>query len=155
QRLLRAISEVDDNTRNLLPYGLWHEAVERWKPRVVVALILSVLGFIFWSVFRGGFRRRVIQISVVVVATYLVLSAVIIVSSLLYLRAHPDLLQNWWAGLPQEKSYPAGSLFFFGGWASVIVLCLVSFPKMSLGLSGFELSMVVVPLVRGSSAGKA
>src|SRR5262249_34144953 len=64
QAALQSLSEVDESTRNWLPYAWWHEAVERWKPRVIVALILSVFSFAFWWIFRRGFRKRVVQISV-------------------------------------------------------------------------------------------
>src|SRR5581483_853158 len=152
QRLLHLLGDIDDNTRDLLPYDFWHEAVGHWKPRLVIALILSALGFVFWSVFRHGFRRRVIQIAVVVVTGYLALNAFVIGSSLVYIKSHPDLLRNWWAGLPRPELYPAARLLPWGSWWSVLALCLISFPKMSLGLSGFELSMVVMPLVRDGSS---
>src|SRR5207244_8856066 len=39
-----------------------------------------------------------------------------------------------------------------GGWTGDALVSLLLFPKLALGLSGFEMSMVVMPLVRGDPA---
>jgi len=154
QQLLQVLGTADDSTRRLLPFAFWRDAVGHWNPRLLVALILSVLGFIFWSIFRRGFRRRVLQLAVASVATYLLLNAIVVASGLLYLTTHPHLVVNWWQELTQPQSYGEPSMLWGANWSSVILLCLLAFPKMSLGLSGFELSMVVMPLVKGHPSDK-
>src|SRR5262249_39189601 len=72
----------------------------------------------------------------------------VIANGLSYLATHPDLLQNWWANCtaPIRPSSPT----VVSGWLSMTVRCLLAFPQMSLGLSGFELSMVVLPFIKAS-----
>src|SRR5205814_3078418 len=36
-------------------------------------------------------------------------------------------------------------------WLAITLMCVLLFPKLSLGLSGFELSMVLMPLIRGKA----
>src|SRR5262249_14270334 len=37
------------------------------------------------------------------------------------------------------------------GWLTIIALCLLFLPQLSLGLSGFEMSLIVMPQVRGTA----
>jgi hypothetical protein len=144
QQTLDSLSTADESTRNLLPYSFWQRAVNYWNRQLVVTLLLSLLSFIFWAVFRRGFTRRVIQIAIIVVLSYLVLTALVVGSGLCYLVLHPELLRAWWAGLGQGPM-PGRA----GGWGAVALRCLTAFPQMALGVSGLELSMVVLPLIRG------
>ncbi|WP_189090167.1 APC family permease [Deinococcus ruber] len=101
---------------------------------VTLALVL-LLG----AVFLRGFREA-IGISVFLVAVYLGLNAVIMGRSLLDVASAPVYWQNWRAAL-------------FSGHASPLALVGVSllvFPKLALGLSGFETGVAVMPQVRGS-----
>jgi hypothetical protein len=123
-----------------------------WNKQLVVTLILSLLSFAFWAVFRGGFTRRVIQLSLVVVLLYLLVNAVVIGSGIRYLLQHPEYLQNWWGKLAGGFWHPSRQPLAPQAWGQMTVLCLLSFPALSLGLSGFELSMVVMPLVSGPGA---
>jgi hypothetical protein len=123
-----------------LPGSLKERLLSSWSPRLIVAILLSIIGFAFWAAFRRGLTRRVIQIAVVVVGVYLSLTAVIIGSGLFHLYLHPELVNSWWTATTQHHS-----------GAKLISQCLFAFPRMSLGLSGFELSMVVLPLIRGEA----
>jgi hypothetical protein len=146
QRTLNALSAADNPVKHLVPPVLWSKIASYWNRQLVVAVLLSILGFTFWAVFRRGFRKRVVQLAAVAVTAYLLLTAYVIASGLSYLATHPNLLQNWWASCTAEtppSSHPAGS-----GWLSITVHSLLAFPQMSLGLSGFELSMVVLPFIK-------
>jgi hypothetical protein len=64
------------------------------------------------------------------------------------LAGHPDLLQNWWQNCTYGTEAAQASRFGLPGWLGLAARCLFSFPQMSLGLSGFELSMVVLPFIK-------
>lgn len=148
-RCLDALASLDDVLRPSFSPPFLRSVLDVWDRQLVVTVILLLLGFAFWAFFRLGFTRRVIQLAVFVVAAYLLLNAIVIGSGLWHLRTHPEVLQSWFNavirgdwGLRQPHAASQGT------WA-IALLCLVSFPSMALGLSGFELSMVVMPLVRG------
>jgi hypothetical protein len=149
QQTLSALGTVDDSIRVKLAHPFGQRLLEYWNKQLVTTILLSILGFVFWAFFRRGFTRRVIQLSVVVVTAYLLLNTVIIVSGLAYLAARPELVQTWWAKLAHGFWRPDAAPLAPNSWWLLAFLCLLSFPKMALGLSGFELSMVVMPLVQG------
>jgi hypothetical protein len=152
QETLSRLGSKDESLAQLVPYTFWPRLVNYWNKQLIVTMLLSVLGFIFWAVFRRGFTRRVVRLAVVVVTGYLLLNAVVIGSGLVYLAGHPEFLQAWWAQLSQGYWHPHASPLPPHAVGSLALICLLSFPKMALGLSGFELSMVVMPLVRGDAA---
>ena len=111
----------------LAPHWLEH-------PVLVTIGLLFVLG----TVFMRGFNE-VIGLAVVIVAVYLVLNAVVVVTGLRLIAAHPDLLGNWRAGLYAQHAHP---MMMLGA-------ALLVFPKLALGMSGFETGVAVMPLVKG------
>src|SRR5205823_1686221 len=90
--------------------------------------------------------------SVVVLGVYLFLNAVVIGSGLLYLAQHPELVETWLDTLRQGSWHVSQPFLVRDSRWGLAALCLLSFPWMALGLSGFELSMVVMPLVQGDPA---
>lgn len=155
QKSLDALAAADSPVQWFLPQALWGRIVAYWNRQLVVTVLLSILSFTFWAIFRRGFRKRVVQLAVVAVTTYLVLTAVVVGSGLGYLAGHPQLLRNCWERCAPAMGPLRSSQGLSPGWLSVAARCLVSFPQMSLGLSGFELSMVVLPLIRGSNDSEA
>jgi hypothetical protein len=105
--------------------------------RVALTLVLVAL---LGAVFLRGFGEA-IGIAVLVVAVYLTLNAVVITAALLELARHPEALAGWWAALWRGRASPLGLLA-----AAALV-----FPKLALGLSGFETGVAVMPLVRGAT----
>jgi hypothetical protein len=114
-------------------------------------LMLIVLG----AVFLKGFRE-VIGLAVVIVAVYLALNAIIIGLSLNYIAHHPELWQKWvqavFHGSPADwhiddshNPVPGAR----GGPLTIALFCFIGFPKLALGLSGFETGVAVMPLVKG------
>src|SRR6185436_8212173 len=56
-----------------------------------------------------------------------------------HILQHPDLLANWKAMLFATHGNPA----------MMVLMAMILFPKLALGLSGFETGVAVMPLVRG------
>ena len=102
--------------------------------------VLVTLGllFVLGAVFMRGFSE-VIGIAVVIVAIYLVLNAIVVAKALAVIWAHPELLPAWRTALSAQHASPLG----------MIAAALIVFPKLALGLSGFETGVAVMPLVKG------
>ncbi len=108
---------------------------------VIVTLIL--IGFL-GAVFLKGFNEA-IGIAVVIVVVYLTLNIVIIaVGFHQIIFVQPELLTNWQNMLWQHQSVQ-GSVVYMA------LAALVLFPKLALGLSGFETGVVVMPLVKSDA----
>jgi hypothetical protein len=108
--------------------------------------LLVLLG----AMFMRGFKE-VIGIAAVIVAVYLVLNTVVVGLGLKYLIEHPALFDDWWGKVQAGKWHlphnPLGSTA--GGWLPLIAVSLLLFPKLALGLSGFETGVAVLPNVKG------
>ena len=103
--------------------------------RIIVTLVLIAgLG----AIFLRGFKEA-IGIAVILVAIYLVLNLAVIAVGFYEIITHPSVLANWRTALFQT----------YGNPLIMIGTALVVFPKLALGLSGFETGVVVMPLVRG------
>lgn len=103
-----------------------------------VAITLFMIGLLA-AVFLKGFREAV-GIAVVLVAIYLGLNAVVIGRGLYDVLAHPRMVPDWWALLLHSRG---------GNPLLLVGVALIVFPKLALGLSGFETGVAVMPLVRG------
>lgn len=102
-------------------------------------MMLTLLMLIFLgAIFLKGFREA-IGVSVVLVFSYLFLNAIVIGRSVAELFYHLPAVTNW-----QEALFTShGSV-----WQMIGVSFLL-FPKLALGMSGFETGVAVMPLVRG------
>ncbi|HSL21859.1 MAG TPA: hypothetical protein VK886_10010 [Vicinamibacterales bacterium] len=103
-------------------------------PVAVTLLLLALLG----GVFLKGFKEA-IGLAVLIVGVYLFLNVVVIGWCLQEIATHPEYLSRWRAALFTEHGNP----FMMLG------LSLLLFPKLALGLSGFETGVAVMPLVQG------
>jgi hypothetical protein len=97
-------------------------------------LMLAILG----GVFLKGFKEA-IDIAVVLVAAYLALTAVITGVAFWELVRHPETIYAWKYALLTQHGNP---------WA-IFGISLILFPRLALGLSGFETGVAVMPLIRG------
>ena len=104
------------------------------RPILLTLLLLAALG----AIFLKGFREAV-GLAVPIVFVYLLLNAVVVGDGLLYLLQHRDAFSTWSARTLTEHGDPLRMLGF----------SLLFFPKLALGLSGFETGVAVMPLVRG------
>ena len=119
--------------------------------QLVAALLLGVVGFFFWFFLRRGFNRNAIALAVPLVLLFLVLNAVVIVAGLLHLNDHPRVVEEWLEQMGRGDWEVERPLTQGLGWFGVVVVSLLVLPKLALGLSGFEMSMVVVPQVKGAA----
>lgn len=128
----------------------WQRIVRLFDRQLVLTLLLSTVTFGLWTYFRGGPLQRFLRVAAWVVVPYLALNALVIASGIVYLlRDGMPLVQDWnetaLADL-HARTANGGSAW---GALKIFRLALVSFPYVALGLSGFELSMTVAPLVQG------
>lgn len=108
----------------------WFHGAEVPLTLVLVALLAAV--------FLRGFREA-IGIAVVLVAIFLTLNLVVIAVSLFHIGENPVVIGNWWEALTVQHGNP----FVMVG------IALIVFPKLALGLSGFETGVAVMPQITG------
>lgn len=131
-----------DAAEHLIHNPAWSDMPDFLQGQMVVTMSLLVL---LGAMFLRGFRE-VIVIAVLIVAVYLALNVIVIGSGLWYLAFHGEEFGDWY------RDVQAGNWYFEhegSGWLSVIAACILFFPKLALGLSGFETGVAVMPLVKG------
>jgi hypothetical protein len=102
----------------------------------ITLVLLVVLG----AVFLKGFREA-IGIAVLIVAAYLVVNLVVVAVGLYEIVTDPQNVTNW-----------TGALFAnYGNPLVMLGVSLLVFPRLALGLSGFETGVGMMPLVRGDA----
>lgn len=111
------------------------DTASQWQFWITIGLLLLLA-----AVFLGGFSEA-IRVALFLVPLYLAVNLVVIVAGGVQLFQHPDLLGSWWSAAMASHASP---------WAAVVVALLV-FPKLALGLSGFETGVTVMPQLSGSS----
>ncbi|MCA1593272.1 MAG: amino acid transporter [Acidobacteria bacterium] len=110
-------------------------------PKVIVTLVLVAL---LGAVFLKGFKEA-IGIAVVLVAAYLALNIVVIGTGVYQVMLHPSLIGDWKTSLFNAPGVGGNPMLMVG-------ISLLLFPKLALGLSGFETGVAVMPLVKGDKA---
>jgi hypothetical protein len=101
---------------------------------LITLLMVGALG----AVFLKGFREA-INLAVVIVGAYLLLNLVVVGVGFYEMVTQPQSLAGW-----------QGKLFAdYGNPLVMIGVALLVFPKLALGISGFETGVSVMPLVRG------
>ncbi|MDQ1598419.1 MAG: hypothetical protein QOI70_1843, partial [Microbacteriaceae bacterium] len=104
--------------------------------QVAITLVLVAL---LGVVFLRGFKEA-IGIAVVLVAVYLVLNVVVILVSIARILTHPIDVSNWWSAVNTQNGNPL----------VIVGIALIVFPKLALGLSGFETGVAVMPQITGA-----
>src|SRR6185295_14934573 len=143
-----------DATEHMLHNSFWEkmpEFVRDWtedQQRLRVTLVLLVM---LGASFLRGFKE-VIGLAVVIVACYLTLNLLVIGSGLVYLLAHPSHFVDWYDNLMAGNWYiESGHWDAQAGWLTIFAVSALYFPKLALGLSGFETGVAVMPWVKGDS----
>ena len=92
------------------------------------------------AVFLKGFKEA-IGIAVVLVLIYLALNAVVLGVSMYHVFTEPHHVPVWKEALFKSHGNPM----------MMLAASLLLFPKLALGMSGFETGVVVMPLVKGDA----
>ncbi|MFF7655276.1 APC family permease [Streptomyces sp. NPDC007983] len=102
-----------------------------------VAITLGLVALL-GAVFLKGFMEA-IGVAVVLVGGYLALNVVVVIVGLWHVATASHVVTDWSRALTEQHSNPL----------VMVGLALVVFPKLALGLSGFETGVAVMPHVQG------
>ncbi|MBI4905354.1 MAG: hypothetical protein HY820_17095 [Acidobacteria bacterium] len=91
-------------------------------------------------VFLMGFSEA-INLAAFVAVPYMLLNVVVLVVCAGHIFSHPELVPKWTAALSAK-----------GDWTHLMLAAVLIFPRLALGLSGFETGVSVMPLIRGSES---
>ena len=105
-------------------------------PVVLTLILIGLLG----AVFLRGFKEA-ISLAVVLVAIYILLNLVVLGVGLYRISQNPQVITDW-----QEALFTRHT-----NVVAMIGAAMLLFPRLALGLSGFETGVVVMPLVQGDS----
>jgi hypothetical protein len=98
----------------------------------VTLFLLAIRG----AIFLKGFKEA-IDVAVVLVGIYLALNLIVTLVAFVHILLHPHLLLDWNKAIFVQH----GSLL------SIIGISALLFPRLALGLSGFETGVAVMPLI--------
>lgn len=107
--------------------------------QVIITLVLILALAV---VFLRGFKEA-INIAVVLVAVFLVLNAVVVIVSIAHVFENTVVVTDWWAALSAQHGNPL----------VMVGIALIAFPKLALGLSGFETGVAVMPQIKNGTNG--
>lgn len=105
-----------------------------------IGITLALIAFL-GAIFLKGFKEA-IGIALLLVFAYLALNVVVITFGLYEVVTHPFHIPEWRAAMVNHPSVH-GNLWLIVG------VSLILFPRLALGLSGFETGVAVMPLVHG------
>ena len=124
-----------DAAKHAIENPFFHHVLGEHQILVTLA-ILTVLS----AVFLKGFREA-IGLAAAAAVPYLVLNLVVLGRGAWEVMTHPTLLADWRAALSAK-----------GDFTLLVAGALLVFPKLALGLSGFETGVSVMPLIDGGEA---
>jgi hypothetical protein len=122
-----------DATAHVIENPLMPQGLGEFRILITLALV-ALLG----AVFLKGFGEA-IGIAVGLVAIYLALNVVVSIVSIVHVVTNPGLITDWRIALFAQHGNPL----------AMVGIALLLFPRLALGLSGFETGVSVMPLVTG------
>ena len=103
--------------------------------RMAITLgLLAALG----AVFLKGFRDA-IRLALLIAIPYILLNLLVLLTGLVEILSEPAHFTAW-----------RGNLAVHGDWTSTLLASAILFPKLALGMSGFETGVSVMPHVAGA-----
>jgi hypothetical protein len=139
-----------DATAHVLENPFVHENLPFLEhPVLVTFFFIALLG----AVFLKGFKEA-IGIAVLLVGVYLLLNFIIVAVGFYEIFLHPEKFPFWTEAIFRvtkeggEFATDANGNFLRRDVWAVIGLSLFVFPKLALGLSGFETGVAVMPLIK-------
>jgi hypothetical protein len=103
-------------------------------PIAMTLVLLAGLG----AVFVKGFREAV-GLAVPIVGLYLLLNVLVLAWGMHYLWSQPSVFSDWLTTATAAHGNPA----------AMFLAAMLLFPRLALGLSGFETGVAVMPLIEG------
>ncbi len=104
------------------------------EARISITLgLLALLAIVFLK----GFNEA-IGLAALVAVPYIGLNVIVLGRGLMEIAHHPEYIPRW-------KLELAGR----GDWTAIMLASAIIFPRLALGLSGFETGVSVMPLIRG------
>jgi len=91
------------------------------------------------AVFLKGFREA-IHFAVAVAVPYLLLNLIVLIRSVSEILRRPELIHAW-----------DTELLIHGDWTMLLIASALIFPRLALGMSGFETGVSVMPLIAGAT----
>jgi hypothetical protein len=107
-----------------------------YAPHAQVAMTLGFLALLA-IVFLLGFREA-IALAAAVAIPYIALNAFVMIWCMRRIFSGPALFSHWFYNMHSS-----------GDWTAIFVASALVFPRLALGLSGFETGVSVMPLVSG------
>lgn len=138
-----------DAAAHLLYNPIFIERTPSWLQGQIVITILLLL--LLSALFLKGYAE-VVGVATVLVVAYIGLTSVVVIAGLAYQWSHPELLEGWWSQISSgQYSLKHAPLSGRSIWTALAISCLI-FPKLALGMSGFETGVLHIHLVRGSGS---
>jgi hypothetical protein len=106
-------------------------------------LVTLVILLVLAAVFLKGFKEA-IGLATAAALPYLGLNLIVLGRGVYEMAAHPTVLSDWQSALSAR-----------GDATMLMTGALLVFPKLALGLSGFETGVTVMPLIDGGPADRA
>ncbi len=127
-----------DAAQHAIENPFLHHYLEGHQVAITIGL-LALLAIVFIK----GFAEA-LGLAAAIAVPYLLLNAVVLIRGFIEIFSHPEMISNWqgavWAHPKVSGSMPA-----------LLALTAFTFPKLALGLSGFETGVSVMPLVANGS----
>jgi hypothetical protein len=127
-----------DAARHAIANPYLHHLVGDAPIELTIGLLL-LLAFVFVV----GFNQA-IGLAQLVAIPYLILNLIVLLRGALEVMRHAEAFSQWRISLAPH-----------GDWTAVFVVSALLFPKLALGLSGFETGVSVMPQIRNDGNGKS
>jgi hypothetical protein len=140
-----------DAAEHVISNSFWplgFESMGHDKQRLLLTMgLLIMLG----GMFLRGFSE-VIGVAVLIVVVYMSLNLTIIISCMIHLFQHPEYFTQWLMDVELGGDHwhlEHAPQIPFSGIPAILVLSLLLFPKLALGLSGFETGIAIMGIIKG------